>query len=54
MRFMPLEPGWDIVFIVRPKAAAASFAGLDKSVSGLLARAKLLAREHEGACLRVN
>ena len=54
MRSAPLETGWDIVLIARPKAAAASFAGLEKSVRGLLARAKLLAREHEGACLRAN
>ena len=54
MRLMPLETGWDVVFIARPKAAAASFAGLEKSVGGLLSRAKLLAREHEGAWLRIN
>lgn len=54
LRSLPLEPGWDIIFIARPKAAAAGFTGLEKTVRGLLARAKLLAREYEGACLRVN
>lgn len=54
MRSTPLEAGWDIVFIARPKAAAASFAVLEKSVRGLLSRAKLLAREYEGACFSVN
>jgi ribonuclease P protein component len=51
---LPLQAGWDIIFIVRPKAAAASFASLEKTVRGLLSRAKILAREYEGACLRAN
>jgi ribonuclease P protein component len=51
---LPLEAGWDIIFIARPKAAKASFANLEKTVRGLLSRARILAREHEGACLRVN
>jgi ribonuclease P protein component len=54
MRALPLEAGWDIVFIARPKAAAADFAVLEKTVRGLLSRAKILAREYEGACLRAN
>jgi ribonuclease P protein component len=54
MRALPLEAGWDIIFIARPKAAAASFAVLEKTVRGLLTRAKILAREYEGACLRAN
>jgi len=54
LRSAPLEPGWDIIFIARPPAAAADFAGLGKSVGGLLSRAKLLVRENEKACLRVN
>jgi ribonuclease P protein component len=54
MRALPLEAGWDIIFIARPKAAAASFAVLEKTVRGLLSRAKILAREYEGACLRAN
>jgi ribonuclease P protein component len=54
MRVLPLEAGWDIIFIARPKAAAASFAVLEKTVRGLLTRAKILAREYEGACLRAN
>jgi len=51
---LPLEGGWDIIFIARPKAAAASFASLEKTVRGLLSRAKILAREYEGACFRAN
>jgi ribonuclease P protein component len=54
MRVLPLEAGWDIIFIARPKAAAASFAVLEKTARGLLARAKIIAREYEGASLRAN
>ena len=54
LRSAPLEPGWDIIFIARPKAAGASFASLEKSVQGLLSQARLLTREYEKACLRIN
>jgi ribonuclease P protein component len=54
LRSTQLKPGWDIVFIARPPAAAASYAGLGKSVQALLSRAGLLTREYEKACLRVN
>jgi len=42
LRLTPLEPGWDIVFIARPVAAAADYASLKESVRGLLSRAGLL------------
>jgi ribonuclease P protein component len=54
LRVLPLAAGWDIIFIARPKAAAASFADMEKTVRGLLSRAKILAREYEEACLRLN
>jgi len=54
LRPAQFKPGWDIIFIARPKAAGASFAGLEKSVQGLLSQAQLLAREYEEACLRTN
>jgi len=54
LRSAPVEPGWDIIFIARPKAAGAGFASLEKSVQGLLSRAGLLTREYEKACLRIN
>lgn len=54
LRQTPLEPGWDILFIARTPAATASYASLNKSVEGLLARARILARHYEGACFRVN
>ena len=41
LRSKPLEPGWDIIFIVRPLAANANYAGLDKSIDDLLSRAQL-------------
>ena len=39
---MSLEVGWDIVLVVRPRAANADYAGLQASVSNLLSRANLL------------
>ena len=49
-----LQPGWDIVFIARPLAAGADYASLEKSVKGLLARARLLAGVYEDVCPRIN
>jgi ribonuclease P protein component len=54
LRWLPLAPGWDIIFIARPQAAQASFASLKKVVHGLLSRARLLTREYEEAYLRIN
>lgn len=54
LRLTPLQPGWDIVFIVRPVAATADYADLKKSVEGLLSRARLLTREDERVCLKIN
>ena len=42
LRSTPLEPGWDIIFIARPASASADYANLEKSVAGLLSRARLL------------
>ena len=54
LRLTPLKLGWDIVFIARPPAATVGYNDLKKSVGGLLSRARLLSREYEGACLKVN
>ena len=54
LRITPLEPGWDIIFIARPKAAAADYASLKKSVEELLSQTRLLMRECETVCLRTN
>jgi len=47
LRIMPLKAGWDIIFIVRPAAATADYAGLRRSVEGLLSRARLLETDGE-------
>jgi len=49
-----LQPGWDIVLIARSPAAKTNYASLEKSVKGLLLRARLLAGEYEGVCPRIN
>ncbi len=54
VRALPLVGGWDIIFIARPKAAKASYANLEKTVRGLVSRARILARDYEGACFRAN
>ena len=42
LRVTPLIPAWDIVFIVRPQAAAADYATLKRTVEDLLSRAGLV------------
>jgi ribonuclease P protein component len=39
---LPVQPGWDIVVIARPKAAAADFHTLRRVTAGLLFRAEVL------------
>ncbi len=39
-----LKPGWDIIFITRRSVATVDYAGLEKSVTGLLSRAKVNGR----------
>jgi len=41
LRVTALKPGWDIVFIARPAAAAAGYDDIKRSAAGLLARAGL-------------
>ena len=54
LRLTPLPVGWDIIFIARSSAATADYTSLAKSVTDLLSRAGLLARENEEVCLRLN
>ena len=54
LRLTPLPPGWDIVFIARPKVAAARYVNIEKSVRDLLSRAGLLTEKYEENCLRTN
>jgi ribonuclease P protein component len=42
IRTLPVQPGWDIVVIARPKAAAADFHTLLRATVGLLSRAEVL------------
>ncbi|MDP2917123.1 MAG: ribonuclease P protein component [Dehalococcoidia bacterium] len=46
-RATPLKPGWDIVFIVRRRAATADYAELNQSVRGILSRAGIIAEVYE-------
>ncbi len=39
-----LKPGWDIIFITRRSVATVDYADLEKSVTGLLSRAKVNGR----------
>lgn len=43
LRRTPLKAGWDLVFIVRPAAAAVSYDRLRDAIGSLLARARLIA-----------
>jgi ribonuclease P protein component len=54
LRIMPIKLGWDIIFIARPAVATADYASIKKSIEGLLSQARLLMRDYEGACFRVN
>ena len=47
LRVTPLRAGWDVVFMARPAAATADYAGLSRSVADLLARAHLLVTGEE-------
>jgi ribonuclease P protein component len=52
LRLTLVRDGWDIVFIARPAAAQADYAGLEKTIKGLLSRAELLStKENEKVCL---
>jgi ribonuclease P protein component len=42
LRIAPVRPGWDIIFIARPKAASTDYANLKQAVEGLLSRAHLI------------
>jgi len=47
LRAIPSIPAWDIVFIVRPAAAAADYASLREEVEDLLSRAGLLKADED-------
>ena len=47
LRSTPLKPGWDVIFIARPAVATVDYAKLEKSVRGLLSRARLMTEHYE-------
>lgn len=46
-RLEPIRPGWDIVFIARPRAACADYHVLKRCVEKLLSRAELMREKDE-------
>ncbi|MFC1897458.1 ribonuclease P protein component [Chloroflexota bacterium] len=54
LRLIPVEPGWDIIFIARPVITTTDYTELKKSVENLLFRAKLLVENYEEIRLRTN
>ena len=54
IRQTQLQPGWDIILIARSLAAGTDYKDLERSVKGLLFRARLLAGEYEGFCPGIN
>jgi ribonuclease P protein component len=42
LRIAPVRPGWDTIFIARPKAASTDYTSLKQAVEGLLSRAHLI------------
>lgn len=53
-RTEPIRPGWDIVFIARPKAANADYHTLKRTVEKLLSQAGLIKDKDEVASTGVN
>ena len=47
VRKLPIESGWDVVFIARPGTADVDYHRLHSSVKGLLVRARLLRDDNE-------
>ncbi len=54
LRVLALKPGFDMVFIVRQKAATLNYWELKKAVEGLLSRAQLLEKEDEKLSLKAD
>jgi ribonuclease P protein component len=53
-RIMPIQSGWDIVFIARHSAVQADYYQLRQSVEKLLLRAGLLMTKNEVASTKIN
>ncbi|MCS7275589.1 MAG: ribonuclease P protein component [Dehalococcoidia bacterium] len=48
VRRLPLAPGWDFVFVLRPPAAAADYWQIEQAARHLLARAGVLSPQEPG------
>jgi ribonuclease P protein component len=47
VRVIPIEPGWDIVFIARNTASVADYRKFKQAVEGLFYRAHILIKEED-------
>lgn len=54
VRLQLIRPGWDIILIVRPRAATANYHQLERAVSELFARARLLQTGDEANSAALN
>jgi ribonuclease P protein component len=48
------KQGWDMIFIARPEAATAHYADLEKEISDLLSRARIIRRNNEKSPLGID
>ena len=54
MHLQIINPSWDVVFVVRPKAVTADYHQLEEAVTKLLTRARLLEDSDEAVSARFN
>ena len=54
LRETQVKPGWDLVFIVRPRVIVAGYWEFKKAVESLLYRAQLLAEKNEKVSLEID
>ena len=54
LRRIPLQGGWDIVFVVRPAAVGVDYIGLEGVVLRLLSRAQLVTENYERVGFKTN
>ncbi|MDD4875569.1 MAG: ribonuclease P protein component [Dehalococcoidales bacterium] len=54
LRNLPLNVGWDVVFIARPSVALVRYAELKEVIENLLSKAQLLVKNYEKSSLETN
>ena len=54
LRETQIRPGWDLVFIARPKVTEIGYWEVKKALASLLYRAQLLVEENEKISLKTN